>query len=316
MEEIENISYLEKKIRCITYSIYFGYFNIFLSFLLIFDIILAAFPVNSGILIFQTILISLFGINLVLLLLSSYKNFFSNSWNILDLIYFIVGMFIFTNPAIAVFRFINIFRITRIFKLIRKFKNLRDGLYIFSFIMQEFLNQFTIRGTSLWIFVATFIITHIYTISSMLMFGEELPELFGTYGRSLLTLVKFTKNWDDVEDTIRLFGIEYLLYFMSFYIIIIMGFFNGLVGTFGNSFTNIEKYEYYMEVEEESFRRSSNLNSELELQENFNDNSIKNNSNELYEKLNNVEKLVNLICKKLNIEENISNVNLDIESNL
>ena len=56
----------------------------------------------------------------------------------------------------------------------------------------------------------------------------------------MFTLIRFStsQEWGDILKVMEIYGNEYFFYFLSFYIIIIVGFFNGLIVVFGNAFTN------------------------------------------------------------------------------
>lgn len=137
----------------------------------------------------------------------------------------------------------------------------------------QFYTEFTIRGTAIWVFVLTYLVTHMYAISCRLMFQEKLPELYGTYRKSMVTLFKLStsQDWVDIDLTLDTYGDNYLFFFLSYYIINMMGFLNGLVGIFGNAFTNNIVFEEM--IEEEEFEHEKEKLKKQEKQEKFKKNS-------------------------------------------
>lgn len=225
---------------------------------------------------YNTVLFSLVSSQFFFKLITFRMRMLNDIWNILDIIYLTLAWCIYDYPYISVFRLVYNFKIVRLFRIIRSFSTLRQGLYRFTFVMMQFYKEFTIRGTAFWIFILTYLVTHMYAISCKLMFQDKLPELYGTYKKSMVTLFKLStsQDWVDVELTMDTYGDNYLFFFLSYYIINMMGFLNGLVGIFGNAFTNTDIFEEMIEVEE--MEHEKNKLKKLSKEEYYNNKTLDN----------------------------------------
>ena len=78
------------------------------------------------------------------------------------------------------------------------------------FILSQVYKEFTYSGTAFWVFVLIYIVSHIYAISSTILFHEELPVLFGNYSKSMFTLIRFStsQEWGDILQVMEKYGNE------------------------------------------------------------------------------------------------------------
>ena len=279
---------------------YFKLYDIFLVICLLPDLVLSALPINNYILTYQAILLGLITFNSFLKVIGLNKEYINDRLNIFDIIYIGCGWCIYGYPAISVFRLLFIFKIIKTFRLIRKFKKIRYKLYRFLFILSEVYNEFTYDGTAFWIFILTYIVTHIYAISSQILFSENLPELFGNYNKSMFTLIRFStsQEWDDILKVMEIYGNEYFFFFLSFYIIIIVGFFNGLIVVFGNAFTNDKSYEKMVQKEDNLYYEEIKKKPPIE-----------DDKEDIQEQLNELKYTINLIYDKLHVD-NVNNLTM------
>jgi len=277
----------------------FDLYNIFLLLCLLPDLVLSALPSNEYILTYQVILLGLISFNTFLKIVGLGVYYIYDRMYVLDIIYIGCGWCIFDYPSISVFRLLFIFKIIKRFNTLRSIPTIRNNLYRLIFIISQVYNEFTYSGTAFWIFLLAYIVTHIYAISSTFLFYKELPLLFGNYSTSMFTLIRFStsQEWGDILQVMEIYGNEYFFYFLSFYIIIIVGFLNGLIVTFGNAFSNQGELEAMIDEEEKMYKEDK---------EDFKDTPI--NSNKLLDvilnKLEGLDYSTNLICNKLNIVNN------------
>jgi len=288
---------------------YFGLYDIFLIICLLPDLVLSALSFNDYIQKYQIILLGLITFNTFLKVLGLNKYYIKDRMNCLDIIYIGSGWCIFEYPAVSVFRLLYIFKIIKSFRLIRRFEVIRTKLYRFLFILSQVYKEFTYEGTAIWIFLLTYIVTHIYAISSQILFNEQLPELFGNYNKSMFTLIRFStsQEWGDILKVMEIYGNEYFFFFLSFYIIIIVGFLNGLIVVFGNAFTNDVSFNEMMELEDEKYYEENNMKAPIPKDDN---------NYEMKEQLNELKSSINLICDKLNINEYDEYDNLNMRNNI
>jgi len=278
---------------------YFGLYDIFLIICLLPDLVLSALSFNDYIQKYQIILLGLITFNTFLKILGLNKFYIKDRMNCLDIIYIGSGWCIFEYPAVSVFRLLYIFKIIKSFRLIRRFEVIRIKLYRFLFILSQVYKEFTYEGTAIWIFILIYLVTHIYAISSQILFNEKLPILFGNYNKSMFTLIRFStsQEWGDILKVMEIYGNEYFFFFLSFYIIIIVGFLNGLIVVFGNAFTNNDSFNEMMELEDEKYYEENNMKAPI----------LKDDNNyEMKEQLNELKFSINLICDKLNINDDLN----------
>ena len=152
--------------------------------------------------------------------------YFLNGWNIFDVIIIVISL-IPQSTNISSLRALRAFKAFRSFKMIERISSLQ------SVVTSVFISI----NSVFWLFVFALIFFYIYAIIGVTLFGQYLPEYFGTLGRSLFTLTQIMTLEGFHNDMARPMIKQYwwsFLYFDSF--VIIVGFLltNQLVGIIVN----------------------------------------------------------------------------------
>ena len=172
------------------------------------------------------VFLAFFILEFVLKFIAYQFRYFLNGWNIFDVFIIIISL-IPSSTNITSLRALRAFKAFRSFKLIERIGPL-----------QTVITSVLISINSvLWIFLFALIFFYIYAIIGNTLFGQYLPEYFGTLGRSMFTLTQIMTLEGFHNDMARPMAKRYwwsFLYFDSF--IIIVGFIltNQLVGIIVN----------------------------------------------------------------------------------
>jgi voltage-gated sodium channel len=124
--------------------------------------------------IFDTLVITIFIIEIVLRIYAHRLSFFKDSWSLFDLSIVLISMF----PANSVF---EIFRILRIFRLLRVITIVPQMRKIVMALASVIPGMASIAGLMSILF-------YISAVMATQLFGERFPDWFGSLGNSLYTL--------------------------------------------------------------------------------------------------------------------------------
>ena len=131
----------------------------------------------------------IFIVELILKFIAYNKDFFKSRWNIFDLVIVLISI-------ASSFSYFTVFRVLRIFRSVRILNAIRSMRAVKAFRFIDSLNQLKTIFTALvksipgiiWTCLLLMIFFYIYGIIGTNIFGSDFPDLFGTLGRSLLTL--------------------------------------------------------------------------------------------------------------------------------
>ncbi|GIG56886.1 hypothetical protein Lfu02_12580 [Longispora fulva] len=152
------------------------------------------------------------------------RDFFSNPWNVFDLV---VVLLAFTPGIRENATLLRLARLARVLRVIRIFPTMR--------ILARAVWRSLPGAASL--FVLGMIMLFLYGMLGWMLFGDRLPEQYGSIGRAVLTLF-FLMVFDNLTDTVRAGMAVHpwtVLYFVSF--VLLAGFLmvNILLGVVLNS---------------------------------------------------------------------------------
>ncbi len=150
------------------------------------------------------------------------KDFFSDGWNIFDLI-IVIGSLIPASFAESVL----LLRLLRLFRLLR----------IISFVpelQQVVENLFVSLKKSIYILLLIFITTYIYAVIGTIYFSETAGNQFNSLGESMITLVQIAtmSSWEQVMapiSKVHIFGWAYFVSYIFLCGIVVLNLFIGMV---------------------------------------------------------------------------------------
>lgn len=157
---------------------------------------------------FDSIILVLFVIEIVLKILLYRARFFTNAWNLFD--FFIIGLSI--APAAGSF---SIFRTLRIVRTLRLLKSLPRLRLIIESLLQS------VPSIS-WIVVLLGIVYYIFAVIGVNLFGANYPEYFGDLGTSVFTLFQIMtlESWSSAIARPIMDGVPFAaIYFVVFILI-------------------------------------------------------------------------------------------------
>ncbi len=208
-------------------------FNWFITGLIILNAILIGletFPniyedYHSFFLVIDIIILTIFTIEVILKMVVLKKSFFSNPWNIFDLVIVLGSVILYSTPFVSVLR---IFRVLRVFRTITVIPTLRR------IVAALFMAIPTISS----VLLIMLIIFYVYAILGTSFYGDIAPEYFGDIFLSFVTLFQiFTlESW--ASGIFRpIFAEEPLswVYFLSFIVIATFIMINLIVGEIVNN---------------------------------------------------------------------------------
>jgi voltage-gated sodium channel len=133
--------------------------------------------------IFDTLVITIFVIEIVLRIFAHGKEFFKDGWSIFDLIIVLISLF----PANSGFEIFRILRVLRLFRLITVVPQMKK---IVMALLSTIPGMATIAGLMTLFF-------YMFAIISTQLYGKAFPELFGDLGESFYTLfqVMTLESW-------------------------------------------------------------------------------------------------------------------------
>ena len=158
--------------------------------------------------VFDSAILALFVIEIVLKMILYRKKFFTDPWNLFD--FFIVGMAI--APAAGSFSIFRTLRIVRTLRLLRSLPRLR-------LIIESLLQS--VPSIS-WIVVLLGIVYYIFAVIGVNLFGAGYPEYFGDLGKSTFTLFQIMtlESWSSAIARPIMDGAPFAaLYFVLFILI-------------------------------------------------------------------------------------------------
>ena len=150
------------------------------------------------------------------------KEFFSDGWNVFDLI-IVVGSLIPASltESVLLLRLLRLFRLLRIISFVPELQNVVENLFV------------SLRK-SIYILLLIFIITYIYAVIGTIYFSEIPNAQFNTLGESMITLVQVgtMSSWENVmkpiTDTIP-YGWSYFVSYIFICGIVVLNLFIGIV---------------------------------------------------------------------------------------
>jgi voltage-gated sodium channel len=208
-------------------------FNRFITGLIIFNAILIGletFPniyenYDTYFVVIDIIILTIFTLEVIFKIIVLKKGFFSNPWNIFDLVIVLGSVILYSTPFVSVLR---IFRVLRVFRTITVIPTLRR------IVSALFMAIPTISS----VLLIMLIIFYVYAILGTSFYGDIAPEYFGDIFLSFVTLFQiFTlESW--ASGIFRpIFAEEpwSWLYFISFIVIATFIMINLIVGEIVNN---------------------------------------------------------------------------------
>ena len=150
------------------------------------------------------------------------KEFFSDGWNVFDLI-IVIGSLIPASltESVLLLRLLRLFRLLRIISFVPELQNVVENLFV------------SLRK-SIYILLLIFIITYIYAVVGTIYFSEIPNVQFNTLGESMIKLVQVgtMSSWENVmkpiTDTIP-YGWSYFVSYIFICGIVVLNLFVGIV---------------------------------------------------------------------------------------
>ncbi len=186
----------------------------------------------------ETVVLTIFVIEILLKLLAFDIRFFKSGWNVFD--FLIVGISLV--PASGPLAILRALRILRILRLVTKLQRLRH-------IVESLLKALPSIG---WIAMLLIMVFYIYAVMGTQMFGEAFPDDFGHMGLTLYSLFQIMtlESWSEAIGRPVMEAFPYAwLYFVSFILLTAFTVLNLFIGIIVN--TMQEKHQ-----EEEANQRS------------------------------------------------------------
>ena len=213
--------------------------KVFSYFILILIVINAAtlgaetFDLSENVLFIMDIIngicMTIFIIEIALKLIAYRKSFFSDGWNIFDVIVIALSilpnvMFLSSTRILRVLRVFKVFRATRLIGHVKKLQN----------IIQALINAIPSIGWTVFILVITY---YIYAVIGTNLFKNIAPDYFSDLWTSFYTLFQLTMA-DDIGEITRpviMSDTAAVIYFISFMIIAVLLLLNLVIGVVVNS---------------------------------------------------------------------------------
>ena len=150
------------------------------------------------------------------------KSFFSDGWNVFDLI-IVIGSLIPANFAesVLVLRLLRLFRLLRIISFVPELQQVVENLFVS-------------LKKSTYILLLIFITTYIYAVIGTIYFSETEENQFNSLGESMITLVQVgtMSSWEQVMEPItktHAFGWAYFVSYIFICGIVVLNLFIGMV---------------------------------------------------------------------------------------
>jgi len=213
---------------------------VIVGMLIIVEIVLCAInhgDKNFGVFVGQLVILALLTLTDILQFLGTapreqnlWRFYFESKFNRLSCFCDILGwVLIFIAPAFARFRLLRVLRLLR----------LNDGLHSKPagkaiHMLESFILQF--GGSAFWLLLFLTYFVYLFAVILQAALAESSPSLFGTFGDSMLTMFSFATDGWSVIKPVTDAQPAYVALFLPFFIFTALGFINGLIGVFANSF--------------------------------------------------------------------------------
>lgn len=146
-------------------------------------------------------------------------DYFKDGWNMFDFAIIVASLAALLRSVLAIAmpvpiqiaRTIRLFRVIRVFKLVSLFSKLR--------IIVESIGRSI--PSVLWTCLLLFIVTYVFDVAGVFVFGDEFPDYFGDLAAGLLTLfqVLTLEGWPEIaRPIIQVYPLAWL-YFVPFIVI-------------------------------------------------------------------------------------------------
>lgn len=166
----------------------------------------------------------IFVIELVLELYAWRLDYFKSGWNVFDFIIIVASIISFFSwfAPIQVFRVLRILRAFRVLRLVSALKQMR-------IVIDAMITS--LPGVA-WTVVLLGIISYVFAVVGVFLYGEAHPEYFGNLGKAFFTLftVVTLEGWPDLAREIMATNPTAWLYFIPYVIIAAFIIANVLVG--------------------------------------------------------------------------------------
>jgi voltage-gated sodium channel len=185
------------------------------------------------------IIIGIFVVEIMLKLLHSGRNFFTNGWNVFDFI--IVGISLL--PTSGVFSVLRTLRILRALRLLNKLRQLRH-------IVEAMMRSLPSLG---WIAVLLSILFYVFGIIGTTLYGANHPKLFGNLGITLFTLFELMtlEGWNSTAREVMTTHPHAYIFFIPFLLLASYTLLNLVIGVIVTSMEGLHLVVHDTEIEPE-----------------------------------------------------------------
>lgn len=210
----------------------------------------------------------IFVVELVLKIIAYNKFFYKDGWNIFDAI-IVITSFLADFAALSAFRVFRVFKAFRSLKSLKSIKSLKalkslrglkflSGLKQLQIIVSALMKSIPSIG---WTAFLLIIISYVYGLMGISLFGENYPDLFGNLGRTALTLFELITMEGWTSDICHPLMESYSwawLFVISFIIIADFLIMNVVVGIVVNTYDQVSiasrREDEAMETDEKSIK--------------------------------------------------------------
>lgn len=224
--------------------------NRFILFVILFNAALMGLETSDAamaqaggvILLLDKLCLAIFVAELVAKLLAYGRNFFRQGWNIFDLVVVAIAL-VPNSQGLSVLRALRVLRVLRVISISASLRRVVEGLFR------------ALPGMAS-VFVLTLVIFYIGSVMATKLFGDTVPDRFGSLTASALTLfqVMTLEGWADgvVRPVMEIHPYAWA-FFIPFILITTFAVVNLLVGLVVNSMQEVAEAEN--KADEENFER-------------------------------------------------------------
>ncbi len=187
-------------------------------------------PLMPGLLLVDTLFLSLFVVEIALKLVAYRLSFFKNGWNIFDFTIVAISLLPFIQ-GLSVLRALRVLRVLRLISVIPQFRKVTQAFF-------DSLSGLAAIGTIL------LIVFYVGAVMSTKLFGESFPEWFGTIGLSLYSLFQIMtlESWSMgiVRPVMEVYPFAWV-FFVPFILLTTFAALNLLIGVIVNSMQTLHE---------------------------------------------------------------------------
>lgn len=201
--------------------------------------------VGPVLLLFDTLVIGVFAIEIALKFLVYRWRFFTSGWNVFDLIIVTIALLPASGP-LSVLRALRILRVLRLISLLPQMRRVVEAL----------LHSLPGMASIVMLLGVVFFVSAVVTTK---LFGAAHPAYFGTLGESLFTLfaIMTLEGWADVAREVQATHPYAYFFFIPFIIVSVFAVLNLFIAVLTNSMQEMQKAE--LQAEEELTARQSGV---------------------------------------------------------